>query len=46
MVDASVVQTPSQPMSKDGTALACEGAMPMKWRPAKRRLQDMAARVT
>ncbi|CUI08768.1 Mobile element protein [Janthinobacterium sp. CG23_2] len=46
MVDASIVQTPKQSMSKEEKALVGEGAMPIDWKPAKRRQKDMDARWT
>ena len=46
MIDASIVQAPRQSMSKDEKELVGEGAMPIKWSPAKRRQKDMDARWT
>ncbi|WP_223164921.1 transposase, partial [Massilia mucilaginosa] len=46
MVDASIVQAPKQSMSKEEKALVGEGAMPIDWKPAKRRQKDMDARWT
>ncbi len=44
MIDASIVQAPRQSMSKDEKELVGEGAMPIKWSPAKRRQKDVDAR--
>ncbi len=46
MVDASIVQAPKQSLSKKETALVKEGAMPIEWKPVKRRQKDMDARWT
>ena len=46
MIDASIVQAPRQSMSKEEKELVGEGAMPIKWSPAKRRQKDMDARWT
>lgn len=46
MIDASIVQTPKQSLSKEEKALVGEGAMPIEWQPAKRRQKDTDARWT
>ena len=46
MVDASIVQAPKQSLSKKEKELVSEGAMPIEWKPAKRRQKDMDARWT
>ncbi|RSZ55027.1 transposase, partial [Massilia atriviolacea] len=46
MFDASIVQAPKQSLSKTKTAVVKENAMPIEWKPAKRRQKDMDARWT
>jgi IS5 family transposase len=46
MIDASIVQVPKQALNKKEKELVGEGAMPIEWRPAKRRQKDMDARWT
>jgi transposase, IS5 family len=46
MIDASIVQAPKQSLSKEEKALVREGAMPVEWKPAKRRQKDTEARWT
>jgi IS5 family transposase len=46
MVDASIVQVPTQSLSKEEKAIADQGAMPVDWAPAKRRQKDLDARWT
>ena len=46
MIDASIVPAPKQSISKEEKEIVREGAMPTKWRPAKRRQKDIVARWT
>lgn len=46
MIDASIVQAPKQSLNKEEKALVSEGAMPLEWKPAKRRQKDTDARWT
>lgn len=46
MIDASIVQVPKQSMSKEEKAMVGEQAMPVGWKPAKRRQKDTDARWT
>ena len=46
MIDASIVQAPKQSLSKEEKALVQQDAMPIEWRPAKRRQNDVDARWT
>ena len=43
MIDASIVPAPRQLLSKEEKALVDEGAMPVNWKPAKRRQKDKDA---
>ncbi|MBA5689402.1 IS5 family transposase [Rugamonas apoptosis] len=44
MIDASIVQTPKESISKGGEAIVSENAMPADLQPAKRRQKDIEAR--
>lgn len=46
MIDASIVQAPKQSLSKDEKAIVADDAMPVDWKPAKRRQKDLDARWT
>ncbi len=46
MIDASIVQAPKQSLNKEEKAIVDEGAMPVQWKPAKRRQKDLDARWT
>ena len=46
MIDASIVQAPKQSPSKEEKELVGQGAMPIIWKPAKRRQKDTDARWT
>ncbi|MES2264726.1 MAG: IS5 family transposase [Pseudomonadota bacterium] len=46
MIDASIVQAPKQSLNKDEKAIVDEGAMPVQWKPAKRRQKDLDAHWT
>jgi transposase, IS5 family len=46
MIDASIVQAPKQSLSREEKAMVREDAMPIEWKPAKRRQKDTDARWT
>jgi IS5 family transposase len=46
MIDASIVPAPKQSIRKDEKEMVREGAMPIEWKPAKRRQKDVEARWT
>ncbi|SFV10897.1 Transposase domain [Pseudoduganella namucuonensis] len=46
MIDASIVPAPKQSICKEEKEIMHEGAMPIEWKPAKRRQKDIEARWT
>ncbi len=46
MIDANIVQAPKQSLGEEEMELASESAMPITWKPAKRRQMDIDARWT
>src|SRR5438045_5558757 len=46
MIDASIVPAPKQSIGKEEKEIVREGAMPIEWKPAKRRQKDIDARWT
>ena len=46
MIDASIVQTPTQSIKKEEKDIVAAKAMPANWSPAKRRQKDVEARWT
>ena len=44
MIDASIMQVPKQSLSKEEKAIVADNAMPLDWKPAKRRQKDLDAR--
>ena len=46
MIDASIVPAPKQSIGKEEKEIVREGAMPIEWKPAKRRQKDIEARWT